>query len=234
MRTLASSAGIACCVFLAAQGIGAAAPAPQFSPDDIVKRFAPAPVTRGINLGAARSEPANSFDLLLTFDFNSTELTEQGKANAKAFAEALKRDELKSHHFQIEGYTDAAGAPEYNVGLSERRAAAVRNFLAAQGVDPARLKTIGFGSKELANPAKPLAGENLAGRYPNRAVIFQRTEYRRDSRNWNAPCIPIRTLSYLALTPSRRPARALLGRCASAAAGGRSGVEIRLQLAGPP
>ena len=47
----------------------------------------------------------------------------------------------------IEGHTDSRGTPEYNIALGERRAAAARDYLLAQGVDPARIRVISYGKE---------------------------------------------------------------------------------------
>lgn len=47
----------------------------------------------------------------------------------------------------IEGHADERGTREYNIGLSERRATAVRDFLVARGVAENRLRTIGYGKE---------------------------------------------------------------------------------------
>lgn len=45
----------------------------------------------------------------------------------------------------IEGHTDAKGDDDYNKRLSEARAEAVEEYLNRNGVDAARLRTIGLG-----------------------------------------------------------------------------------------
>jgi peptidoglycan-associated lipoprotein len=45
----------------------------------------------------------------------------------------------------IAGFTDERGTAEYNRGLGERRAGAVRETLIAQGVDGNRIQTVSFG-----------------------------------------------------------------------------------------
>jgi peptidoglycan-associated lipoprotein len=49
---------------------------------------------------------------------------------------------------QIIGHTDSRGTEEYNIALSERRAAAVADFLARLGIDPARFHVIPMGESE--------------------------------------------------------------------------------------
>jgi peptidoglycan-associated lipoprotein len=47
----------------------------------------------------------------------------------------------------IEGHADEQGTREYNIALSARRAAAVRNYLVSQGIPDARLSTVPFGKE---------------------------------------------------------------------------------------
>ncbi|MCB1696266.1 MAG: OmpA family protein [Halioglobus sp.] len=65
----------------------------------------------------------------------------------------------------IEGHTDDVGTEAFNLGLSERRAASVRNALLAAGVSPERINTVGYGE------ANPVASNSTAeGRLMNRRV----------------------------------------------------------------
>ena len=65
----------------------------------------------------------------------------------------------------IEGYTDSVGTSEYNDGLSQRRADAVRTYLIEQGIGAIRLTSLGKGESE------PVAGnESAEGRQQNRRV----------------------------------------------------------------
>jgi outer membrane protein OmpA-like peptidoglycan-associated protein len=51
-------------------------------------------------------------------------------------------------NIRVEGHTDAAGAPAYNMSLSKRRALSVAGYLVDQGVDPARILPVGKGMTE--------------------------------------------------------------------------------------
>lgn len=65
----------------------------------------------------------------------------------------------------VAGHTDSTGHAAYNQALSERRAAAVRDYLVSQGVSPSRIQTVGYGMRQ---PVASNATE--AGRAQNRRV----------------------------------------------------------------
>jgi len=119
--------------------------------------------TRGICIGTAaecptpKAQAQANFDLLVNFDFNSDKLTQTAKENLDQFAKALQDPRLKGEKFEIDGHTDATGAEDYNLGLSERRANAVVSYLASQGLDPSSLIPKGFGKTKprVANPFSP-------------------------------------------------------------------------------
>ena len=65
----------------------------------------------------------------------------------------------------VAGHTDSTGQAAYNQALTERRAAAVRDYLVSQGVSPSRIQTVGYGMRQ---PVASNATE--AGRAQNRRV----------------------------------------------------------------
>lgn len=70
-----------------------------------------------------------------------------------------------SRTVMIEGHTDNVGREYYNQGLSQRRADSVRSYIVRQGVDAARITTMGAGE------STPVAGnETESGRQQNRRV----------------------------------------------------------------
>jgi len=65
----------------------------------------------------------------------------------------------------IEGHTDSVGGEDYNLGLSQRRADAVRSYLMQQGIDGSRITTKGMGE------SVPVASnDSEGGRQQNRRV----------------------------------------------------------------
>jgi OOP family OmpA-OmpF porin len=72
---------------------------------------------------------------------------------------------------EVQGFTDSIGTEEYNQGLSERRADAVRNYLVERGVDPKIISSKGYGE---SNPVA--SNDTKEGRALNRRVEFAATE----------------------------------------------------------
>lgn len=103
---------------------------------------------------------ATSNDLLISFANGSSQLTEQAKANARVFAEALKTPQLSAAKFAIDGHTNAVGSRVFNLELSRARAQAVADFLFLQGVERSRVEVFGHGFDDLAVPASPTSGVN--------------------------------------------------------------------------
>ena len=71
---------------------------------------------------------------------------------------------------RIEGHTDSRGSESYNLKLSQRRAASVRRYMMAQGIDGSRMESEGFGEQ---NPIED--NRTSEGRAANRRVEFHIT-----------------------------------------------------------
>ncbi|HUS63036.1 MAG TPA: OmpA family protein [Kofleriaceae bacterium] len=101
----------------------------------------------------------------ITFRHNSAELTVGSHATLDAAAKVLtEHAELR---IEIGGHTDNSGTPEYNRGLSQRRAEAVKAYLVKKGVADARLTPKGYG------PDKPLVPNvSKEAQAQNRRVEF--------------------------------------------------------------
>jgi outer membrane protein OmpA-like peptidoglycan-associated protein len=97
------------------------------------------------------------------FDTGKSDLRSQAReALAKLSGIVLNYPSL---HLAIEGYTDSTGSAEFNQALSEKRAAAVRDYLLSQGLDAGTLSAQGFGM------SNPVADNSTAqGRQKNRRV----------------------------------------------------------------
>ena len=109
-----------------------------------------------------------TIDLNLEFAFDSAELTAEHKAEIDTVVEFLRR--FSGASAVIEGHTDSVGPEEYNLGLSERRAQAVHDYLVNEvGARADRLTMVGYGE------TRPIAtNDTPEGRQNNRrvAVVF--------------------------------------------------------------
>lgn len=103
--------------------------------------------------------PPAGFNLLITFELGSANLTPQAQANLDEFASAVADPRLSNAVFAINGHTDASGGDDYNLALSEQRAASVVSYLTGKGVDSSRLIPRGFG-EEQPRTADPYDGAN--------------------------------------------------------------------------
>ena len=100
----------------------------------------------------------------IEFAFDSAVIEDQFKAELDAVVPRLSNN-AKVVAIVVVGHTDSVGAAEYNQGLSERRANAVRDYLADQGVEADKMTAIGRGEEEpIASNATP------EGRAENRRV----------------------------------------------------------------
>jgi outer membrane protein W/outer membrane protein OmpA-like peptidoglycan-associated protein len=105
----------------------------------------------------------------LNFRTNSAELTDADRKTLDAVAAEMVR--LHWISGVVEGHTDAVGSEAYNQKLSERRAATVRDYLAAKGIGDGRMQAVGYGE------SKPVADNaTAAGRAENRRVVLRRTD----------------------------------------------------------
>ena len=101
------------------------------------------------------------FVVEVEFDFNSSVIKPTSYRTVGQIADALHNPILLGYGFLVIGHTDSVGGRQYNVGLSQRRAEAIRNALIDPfGVNPAVLEAIGMGEEQLRDPQHPTSGVN--------------------------------------------------------------------------
>lgn len=99
----------------------------------------------------------------ITFAVNQSDIKPGFYETLNAVAEVF--DEFDKTTITVAGHADSTGPEEYNMKLSRQRALSVSNYLAAQGVAPARLNAVGFGE------TRPIADNGTeSGRTANRRV----------------------------------------------------------------
>jgi len=100
------------------------------------------------------------------FDFDKFNLKPEGRQLLDQVAQQVNGIALET--IIAVGYTDSIGSDAYNLGLSQRRANAVKTYLVSKGVDANRIYTEGKGK------ADPIATNATAeGRAKNRRVEIE-------------------------------------------------------------
>ncbi len=94
--------------------------------------------------GTERDFAVNVGDVV-RFQVDSSTLTGEAQGILRDQARWLRQ--YPQYRVTIEGHADERGTREYNLALGARRAIAVRNFLASQGIRAARIKTISYGKE---------------------------------------------------------------------------------------
>jgi outer membrane protein OmpA-like peptidoglycan-associated protein len=101
------------------------------------------------------------FVVEVDFDFNSAVIRPSSYRTIGAMADALHNPILLGYGFLVIGHTDSVGGRQYNVGLSQRRAEAIRDALIDPfNVNPAVLEAVGMGEEQLRDPKHPTSGVN--------------------------------------------------------------------------
>jgi outer membrane protein OmpA-like peptidoglycan-associated protein len=143
-------------------------PVPDTDGDGVNDEEDKCPTEKGLpeNFGCPKLEDYKFDARKVQFVTGSANLTKAAKTELDKGATILK--EHPKINISIEGHTDNTGTSAGNQKLSERRAAAVKAYLAKQGVSEDRMTTSGYGQ------SKPIAdNKSAAGRASNRRVEFK-------------------------------------------------------------
>ena len=99
------------------------------------------------------------------FEFDKAELLPRSFVELRKLLKIMRENPMLN--IEIQGHTDSKGDDTYNLSLSEKRAAAVVDFLNRNGIEKERTAYKGFGSQQ------PIADNaNADGRQQNRRVEF--------------------------------------------------------------
>lgn len=102
----------------------------------------------------------------IEFDSSSSRLRSDSHKLLDAIADVLEAD--ADAKIEIGGHTDSNGTETKNVRLSQRRAEAVKKYLAGKGIKSNRIKAVGYGS------SLPIAADStFDGQRQNRRIEFQ-------------------------------------------------------------
>ncbi len=99
----------------------------------------------------------------IEFAFNKAEISGSSSVILDVAVDQLKR--CPNIPMEIDGHTDSVGPEDYNMGLGQRRAEAVKGYLVSKGLSASRLKARSFGE------SRPVATNDTdEGRQTNRRV----------------------------------------------------------------
>jgi len=102
----------------------------------------------------------------INFDFDKSNIKKEFVPVLDEAAQVLNENPNVS--VTVEGHTDSIGPDEYNQGLSERRANAVKAYLTTRGVNASRLDAVGKGEREPVADNTKNGRDNPEGRAMNR------------------------------------------------------------------
>ena len=142
----------------AGTGIGRIKLGPQFDHSFLIGvRYAfnaPPPAPPPVAAAAAAAPaPAPARSVLVFFDWDKATLTDRARQIIRQAADASTH--VQTTRIEVNGYTDTSGSPQYNMGLSMRRADAVAAELVRDGVPRNVIAIHGFGETHLLVPTGP-------------------------------------------------------------------------------
>ncbi|HTV96703.1 MAG TPA: peptidoglycan-associated lipoprotein Pal [Steroidobacteraceae bacterium] len=119
--------------------------------------------------GAGGPGPSEQVSRVIYFDFDKSDIKPEFAAVITANAQYLTAH--PNARLKLEGNTDERGTREYNIGLGERRAQAVKRALMLQGAAESQLTTVSFGAERPA-----VEGDDEAAWSKNRRVDLVYTQ----------------------------------------------------------
>ncbi len=108
---------------------------------------APVPVSAQLPVAPASSDDSRRAALAqrIHFEVDRADLSPEARATLAEKAEILRA--TPDLTLQIDGHADDRGSDEYNLALSQRRAAEAKRFMMQRGIDGSRLVTVGHGEE---------------------------------------------------------------------------------------
>jgi peptidoglycan-associated lipoprotein len=147
-----------------ARAVGAGGLSGQAAADAAAKLAAAA--AADASAAAAKAAAAAALatrERIVYFDFDSFVIRPEARPTIEAHGRRLRAD--AKLHVALEGHTDDRGGREYNLGLGQKRADAVRKALSLLGVADGQMEAVSFGKEK---PAVP--GNTEAAMQENRRV----------------------------------------------------------------
>jgi len=143
-------------------------PAPQEeAPKEVTESFPKQPVEATTPPSESTIDELNRKGVLQTvyFDYDRSDFSDAARATLQGNSEWLRTNPKRT--IRIEGNCDERGTIEYNINLGERRASAVRDYLASLGVNASRVRIVSYGEERPVDP-----GHDESGWSQNRRAEF--------------------------------------------------------------
>ena len=121
------------------------------TPEPVVEEIRQAVVSRG-KLSVPSAESMDGMEELqgvFYFDFDQAIVKRGSHVELSKHAMAMRED--PTLRLRLEGHADERGTREYNLGLGERRANAVRAYLVAEGASRSQIEVISYGEEKPAD-----------------------------------------------------------------------------------
>ncbi len=112
----------------------------------ILKPLPPEPTTETITI----NEPIRLNSIY--YDYDDAAILTESERDLGSLYSLLK--EYPTMVIELSSHTDAQGNDDYNKRLSQRRANSAKNWITQKGIDPSRIKAIGFGESKILNRCK--------------------------------------------------------------------------------
>ena len=171
-RPTAGSVLVALVLVLLLRGPAPAQTAGQFPSADLV--FPSADLRFPVSLEVQETAQEIRIELAadVLFDFDKAEIRPDAAATLAEAAELIRQKSRGP--VRVEGHTDGKGGDTYNQKLSERRAAAVAQWLTSKGdLKSTQFQAVGFGARQPVAPnQKPDGSDDPEGRQKNRRVAL--------------------------------------------------------------
>ena len=123
----------------------------------------------GLTGDAAALEAAKTAGVIVYFDYDRAEIKPEYVPVVAAHAKYLNGNAQRK--VRLEGHSDERGSREYNIGLGERRAQAVRRALMLQGVTENQITTVSYGEER---PAMAGSDETAYGKNRRVELVYGR------------------------------------------------------------
>lgn len=123
-------------------------------------------LSKRITVYSSSDDGGETLQGIFYFDFDQAIVKRSGHSELDKHASALKQN--NALRVRLEGHADERGTREYNLALGEKRANAIRAYMASQGVSRYQVEVVSYGEEK---PAVTGSGESSWAQ--NRRVEFK-------------------------------------------------------------